>query len=206
MNGGRLRSLWSHDLQVMLRPAAAYRALAQQPAAAGKWLAVRRPLLLVLILGCTISFAASGRLTLRLVLPAIVYASLAALIEVLSLAVVRRRAFSNPGLPSFSRSIDLFFAGFAPWLVWLLAFAAVWAFASPVNAFRWTGPRWDLYVVGAIALWSCYVDFCFFRYVFQSTRRRAALSLLIQRALSWILAAIIFSGGSLSEIIGSSRI
>jgi hypothetical protein len=187
----------------MFYPTAAYQELAKLPEAPSKWLAMRRPLLFALVLGCTVSFAASGRLTLRLVVPAIIYSGLEILIEVLALAAVRVNGVANT-LPSFSRSLDLFFAGFGPWLLWMVSFAAIWALASPVNAFRWTGPRWDSYVLAAIAIWSCYIDLCFFRYVFQATRRRAVRDLFVQRAISWTLAALIFGGGSLwSELVRS---
>jgi hypothetical protein len=198
-----LRTPWSSYVQVMLRPATAYQELAGMSTVPTKWVAMRRPLLFAFILACTVSFAASGRLTLRLVIPATIYAMLEILIEVLALAAVRVNAITNT-LPTFSRSLQLFFAGFGPWLLWMATFGAIWALASPVNAFRWTGPRWDGYVLGALALWSCYIDFCFFRYVFQTTRRRAALDLFLQRAVSWTLAAIIFGGGSLwSELVRS---
>jgi hypothetical protein len=206
VSSGTSASPWSPDLRVMFFPTAAYQELAKLPEAPSKWLALRRPLLFVFVLGCTVSFAASGRLTLRLVVPAIIYAGLEIVIEVLALAAVRWKAIAN-NLPSFSRSLDLFFASFGPWMLWMVSFAAIWAFASPVNAFRWTGPRWDGYVLAAIALWSCYIDFCFFRYVFQTTRQRAARDLFVQRAISWTLAAIIFGGGSLwSEIVRSLSI
>jgi hypothetical protein len=193
MNSGASASPWSHDLQIMLRPAAAYQELATLPATQSKWLVVRRPLLYVFVLGCTVSFAASSRLTLRLAVPATIYAGVEVLIEILALAAVRGRHRTL----SFSHSLDLFFAGFGPWLLWLLTFAAIWAFASPVHAFRWTGPRWDLYVLAALALWSGYIDFCFFRHVFQATGPRAARDLFLQRAISWTLALIVFGGGSL---------
>lgn len=204
MNSKTPRAPWSPDLQVMFRPAAAYRELATESAVPSKWLAVRRPLRFAFVLGCTVSFAASGRLTLRLVIPATVYAVLLILIEALALAAVRPKIVTQTTTQSFSQSLDLFFTSFGPWLLWLLTFAAVWALASPVNAYRWTGPRWDLYVVSALALWSGYIDFCFFRYVFQTTRGRAARYLFAQRAISWTLAALVFGGGSLwSEIVRS---
>jgi hypothetical protein len=202
MNNRTSASPWSPDLQVMLRPATVYRELAGLPAIPGKWLAVQRPLLFAFVLGCTVSFVASSRLTLRLMVT--IYAALVAVIEVAALLAVRPRALTTPTSQSFSRSVDLFFTGFCPWLLWLLSFAAIWTFASPVNAFRWAGPRWDLYVVGALVLWSGYIDFCFFRYVFQTTPQRAARCLLLQRAISWTLAVIIFGGGPLrSEIVRS---
>jgi hypothetical protein len=185
-------SPWSPYLRIMLHPGATYQELARLPDAPGKWLAARRPFLFAFILACTVSFAASGRLTLRLVIPATIYAGIEVLIEVVALAAVRSKT-----APSFSHSLDLFFAGFGPWLLWLLAIAAVWTFASPVSAFRWTGPRWDLYIIGVFALWSGYIDFCFFRHVFHATPRRAVRNLFVQRAISWTLALIIFGAGPL---------
>lgn len=191
------KSPWSTDWRVMFHPAAAYQQLAEAPAAPGAWLAVRRPLLFAFVLGCAVSMTASGRLTLRLVVPTTAYGLLMALVEVLSLAVVREKT----AMP-FSRSLDLFFTGFGPWLLWLLPFATIWAFASPFDAYRWTGPEWDGYVAAAIAIWSAYIDFCFFRYVFRVPTRRAAANLVVQRAFSWTLAALIFGGGSLwSELV-----
>ena len=164
-------TVWSPDVRIMLRPASTYRELIALPVRPGNWLALRRPLLFSFVLACTVSFAASGRLTLRLVIPATTYAALGTLVEVLALAVVcPRSAPSETPSVSFSRSLDLFFSGFGVWLLWLCAFGAIWAFASPVHAFRWTGPRWNLYVLSALVLWSGYIDFCFFRYVFQRTR------------------------------------
>lgn len=204
MNNRKSAPPWSPDLQVMLRPARVYQELARLSAVPSKWQAVRRPLLFAFVLGCTVSFAAYGRLTLRLVVPATIYAALVAVIEVVALMAVRPRALTTTTSQSFSRYVDLFFTGFCSWLLWLLSFAAIWTFASPVNAFRWAGPHWDLYVVGALALWSGYIDFCFFRYVFQTTPQRAARCLLMQRAISWTLAVIIFGGGPLrSEIVRS---
>jgi hypothetical protein len=191
-------------LRVMLRPAASYQELSRLPVVSSKWLTVRRPLLFAFVLGCTVSFAASGRLTLRLVVPATIYAAFVVVIEVVALMAVRPRTLSKARSQSFYRSVDLFFTGFGAWLLWLLSFAAIWTFASPVNAFRWAGPHWDLYVVGALALWSGYIDICFFRYVFQTTPQRAARCLLMQRAISWTLAVTIFGGGPLrSEIVRS---
>jgi hypothetical protein len=52
---------------VMLHPAAAFRKLAQQRSDGGRWLALRRPLLVAFVFGCTMSLITSRRLTLRLV-------------------------------------------------------------------------------------------------------------------------------------------
>jgi hypothetical protein len=198
--------VWSPAVRIMLHPASTYRELIALPARPWTWLGLRRLLLFAFVLACTVSFAASGRLTLRLVIPATTYAVLGTLVEVLALAVVRPRSGpSETPAVSFSRSLDLFFSGFGVWLLWLLAFGAIWAFASPVHAFRWTGPRWNLYILSALVLWSGYIDFCFFRHVFQRTRGRAARDLLVQRVISWTLAVIIFGGGPLwPEFIRSS--
>ena len=193
-------SLWSPEMQIMFRPAAAYQRLAGTQSPAGKWWAMKRPLIFIFILACTVSFTATGRLTLRLIIPAMINACIEILIQALALAATRTGAQKLP----FSRAFALYFAGFGPWLFWFVAFAAIWIFALPEHAFRWTGPRYDGYVIAAFVFWTAYVDFCFFRYIFQITPRNAFLKLLTQRAISWIPAAIIFGGGSLwPEIIRS---
>src|SRR4051812_48942776 len=52
------------------------------------WLAVRRPLLVALVLGCATSLMTSGRLTLRLLVPAAVYWSFIPVLEVAGLWAV----------------------------------------------------------------------------------------------------------------------
>src|SRR5437763_17006530 len=94
------------EIAVMVSPASAFRRIAKLPAS-GNWFA--RPLLVLLVFGCAVSLMTSGRLTLRLALPAMVYASFVPLLEMASLGAVCR------GRLPFRRAVDLFFVGHAPW-------------------------------------------------------------------------------------------
>jgi hypothetical protein len=98
---------------------------------------------------------------------------------------------------SFSCAVDLFFTGHGPWLLWLVGFAALWTFASPIRFFASAGLLWSFYLAGLVAVWCGYIDFCFFRKVYEETRGKAVLRLLLHRAISWTLGFVIFGGGSL---------
>jgi hypothetical protein len=60
---------------------------------------------------------ATGSVTARLVLPATVYWSFVPLVQIAGLAVVFRKRLD-------AATIDAYFAGHGPWLLWLAAFAA----------------------------------------------------------------------------------
>src|SRR5450432_2588253 len=141
----------SPDIWVMLNPRAAYPHLARLPGTGG-WTFCRRPTLVALVFGCAISLMTSGRLTLRLALPAAIVWTFVPLLEMASLAAVwhiKRPAISLP------RAIDLFFMGHAPWSLWLVGFAAIWAFVPTVQVFAWTGPKWIWFGTAlAVMAWS----------------------------------------------------
>ena len=147
------------------------------------WIALRRPLLLAFAFGCAVSLMASGRLTLRLVIPATIYWSFIPLCEIASLAVVARRRKAP-----FGEMIDTFFTGQTVWLLLLAAYTATVAWGGPGSYSRWLPAAF-----GALA-WSAYVDFGFFRRVLGRSRVEAARDLLIQRLLCWIPVIAIFTG------------
>lgn len=140
---------------------------------------------------------ASQRLTLRLVLTGALNMSFIPLVEVAGLRAVWRR---QRGLP-FSRAVDLFFMSHGPWILWLLAYASVWAFASPDHAFFWTAPRyiWPTFILAI--LWSASIDYCFFRQVFRRNRTQAVFDLFLQRAISWTAGILIFGANPLAPEI-----
>ena len=113
---------WAPEARVLLHPGQAFRALADAPA--GPWAATRRPFLLLLVLGCLVSALSSGRFAPRLVLDGALSFAFIPLAEVLALAAVL--GFSTEPRIRWSRAVDLFCVGNAPWLVWmvLLAMAA----------------------------------------------------------------------------------
>ena len=176
----------SDDLRVLFAPAAAYRVLVDRKET-GSWL---RPAWFAFFLGCVVSLATSGRLTLRLVVPAALYAALIPFVEIPVLRLLLRGRGRIPP----DRAVDLFFMGHTVWCVWLLAVAAIFAFADPIRAFVWTGPPWGWVTLAMVVIWSAYTDLCFFRCV---SPGRAEITLLAQRTICWGVGLAIFGGGSL---------
>jgi len=181
----------------MFQPSSAWPRLALQAADTRWW---RRPLILAVALGCMVSLITSGRLTLRLAAPATIYWSFVPLCEIGSLAVVWRRRDKIP----LSRAIDLFFTGHGPWFLWLTAFAAAWAFLSPVRLFGWANGAfvWER-VAWLTGAWSLYMDFWFFRRVFHRTPRDAARDLAVQRAICWGAALVVFVASAGWQVVAS---
>jgi hypothetical protein len=160
-------------------------------------LALRRPFLFALIFGCAVSLFTSGRLTLRLAGPASVYWSFVPLIEIAALAVVCRGKLRTISMP---QAIDLFFAGFAPWLLWLTGLAAIWSWLPDTQAFAWTQPFWLLIAAPAVLVWSCYIDLRFFRSVLEHRPGRA---LVCHRLISWPVWLLWFMASSIWPPVAS---
>ncbi len=183
----------------MFRPGSAYATLARCPSEPARWRSVRRPLFLAFFLGCMVSLVTSQRLTLRLVAAGTLNLSFVPVVEIVGIFVTwhRRRVVS------FSRSVDLFFLGHGPWALGMVAFAAIWAFATPEHAFLWTAPHrvWPLLVLALV--WSGYIDYSFFRRVFERSRGQAILDVLTHRGISWSLGILIFGAGPLAAHIVS---
>jgi len=174
-------ALWGR--WVMLKPAAAYRFLAQQSVRDGAWFGWRKLLLVASVLGCTMSLIASASLTLRLAGPATIYWSFVPLAEIAALAAVSWH--KKPTHP-FPQTVDLFLAGHGPWLLWLTGLCTIWSFIPPIRAFSFSS-AW-LYGAGTIVIgWSAYIDFCFFRFIMGRSRAGAGRDLVLQRLISWTL-------------------
>jgi hypothetical protein len=149
------------------------------------WLAVRRPLALAAFLGCAISLMASGTVTLRLVFPAAIYWSFVPLVQMAGLALAMRKRTG-------AAAIDAYFASFNPWLLWLAAFAAMWAVAPAHAAYgSWQFPRLWWALAAVAAAWALWIDFGFFRRM-QYSRGAAVSNLAIQRFVSWSIGMTIF--------------
>ncbi len=142
----------------------------------------------------------SGRLTLRIVAPAMVYWSFIPLLEIASLAIVCR----GQSELSFGRKVDLFFRNDWPPLLWLVLFAAAWAFLPASAVIPWWSNRWVQFGSGAAALaWSARLDYAFFHRTLKRPPRQAALQLLFQRLLSWIPAILIFVAPAAWQVVAS---
>jgi len=172
---------------ILLRPASAFRELSR--AGSGRAALLRKPVLLAFVLGCTVSALASGRFSARLVLDGAVSFAFVPALELLALAVVCRTG-TRAHLP-LPRVVDLFFAGNAPWLLWLVVVAGV-ALVPPTRL----GPLVDLLLLAALvpAAWSIYIDFHFFREVAKRSAMGAVADIVVHRAIAWTGAAVYFLG------------
>jgi hypothetical protein len=160
------------------------------------WLAIRRPLFLAFLIGCTISLVTSPGLTLRLAGGATVCWSFVPIAGIAALIAVRRR--NRDGLP-LARTIDLYFTGQGPSALWLIGLSAIWSFLPPARAFAFSTPFW-LYGAASVAIvWSAWIDFCFFRLVLG----RGWGGLLLQRLISWSLVILIFGAPSIPPEIAA---
>jgi hypothetical protein len=188
---------------VMMQPSRAYEWLAALPNKEGEWAGVGKPVFVAFVLGCVVSLLATDRLTLRVVGPASVYACFVPLVEILALIAMGWKNRKN----SISGTIGLFFTGHGPWILWMLGFGAFWSLTSPTQFFAANGLRLLLYAAGIAALWSGYIDFCFFRQIRGESRGKAMRTLVMHRAISWTLGFAIFGGGSLwPEIVRVLRL
>jgi len=184
---------WSIDARVLVRPARAFRVLADAAAGTHRhssiWIAARRPLFLTLVLGSVASLVGASVATVRLIAPTAVYWSFVPAAEILALAIVLWRRRGAHRLPHL---IDAFFAGHAAWTLFLLIVGATMAVASPQHWwFLITRPA-----IGGLVLvtaWSAYVDFCFFRHVCGAGATRAIGDLALHRFIAWTLIFWVFA-------------
>jgi hypothetical protein len=181
----------SPGVRVLLHPQSTYAALAGQAIPISVWRALRRPAFVAFVLGCTISLITFPGLTLRLAGPSVIYWTFIPLAEILALGLTCGR---KSGSLSFPEKVDLFFAGHLPWLLWLIGLSAAFSFFSPGEAFAFTQPFWLLCAAPAVIVWSAWIDFGFYRSILRSSRGGAVARLVAQRAISWSVILLIFSG------------
>jgi len=153
-------------------------------------LLLRKPLLLLLVLGCGVSAAASGRFSARLILDGALSFAFLPAIEVAALAVVHARG-TRRRVP-FPEVVDRFFAGNQPWLFWLIALTIVTVTVSPREIGGWL-PWVASSAVVPFGL-SLRLDLRFFSEVCERSRREAITDLLLNRAIGWPLGVAYFFG------------
>jgi hypothetical protein len=143
-----------------------------------------------------VSLLASGRLSPRLILDGAISFAFVPVLEAAAFAVVYRVAVGSRGL-QFARAMDLFFATNVPWLLMLVALAALAVFQPQPQVARWTVPPRLWLLSGAAVLtvaWSAYLDFAFFRSTLQRSAQAAVRDVIILRGIAWTLGALYFLG------------
>ena len=162
------------------------------------WVVVRRPLSFLFVFGCVVSMWTSGRLSVRLIADGMASFAFLPAFQLLAFAIVYRCA---PRRLPFAQAADRFFAGNAPWLWWLLAFAALRCLLTPLQAGASPQLLLDFVkatVVGVLA-WSAYVDYRFFRDVLLAPR--SARDLILQRTIGLAGGTVYFFGIAVWPVI-----
>jgi hypothetical protein len=167
----------SPELRLMLSPRQTYASLARIPGTGTVWTALRRPLLVTTVIGASAAMSATGHVTLALVLSTtLCWSFVVALQAAIALALIAGPARRTVGL---ARAIDLYFAGHAPWSLWMLASVA-WA-PSPVGR-----PFTPVLVAAAVPLvLTPLMVSAFFREVLEMDPRHAAARTAVQQAMTW---------------------
>ena len=180
---------WSSGARALFQPAAAFRAMLRaerpRPSIAGQ------SLLAVFVLGCTVSLAASGRLSVRLIVDGSLSFAFLPVFAVAGFAVLYHAARA-PRPVTFAPALGLFATGQAPWLLWLILLATVTAMVRPRELGPWLVPLELSLAVPAV--WSGIIDFQFFRQVLARPPRAAIRDVMLYRLLAWGASTAYFLG------------
>ena len=149
---------------------------------------LRRPLLTLFVIGCTVSMFASGRMTARLIADGALSFAFIPAAEILAFAIVhrlRRQAWPSAG------TFDGYLRGDRPWLWWLLAIIVAAMFMAPARRGD-IGPLL-LTMPAPIAL-AGIADWRFLHRQLDETRRCATWDLIWVRLITWSVVALYFFG------------
>jgi hypothetical protein len=173
----------SPEIALILSPRGTYASLAREGRRASLLTAVRRPLLVAAVLGASIAIGATGHVTPGLLLSTTLCWSFVVVVQaVIALALIAGPARRTVGV---ARAVDLFFAGHAPWSLWLLA-AAAWA-PSPVGR-----PLTPVLVAAIVPLvLTPRIVSAFFREVLELDPRHAAARTAAHQVMTWGTFAVL---------------
>ncbi|HEY2434890.1 MAG TPA: hypothetical protein VGI12_19620 [Vicinamibacterales bacterium] len=173
----------SPELGLIIAPRTTYAALVRLPAHASFLLALRRPLLVAIVLGVSVAISATHAVNPLLVASTtIAWSYVVALQMAIALPLVAGPSRRTVGLP---RALDLFFAGHAPWSLFALLVAA-WGLATSTES---------IWPIVAAALLPCALTarivHAFFREVLALDAAAALRRTVTQQALTWAIVVAI---------------
>jgi len=174
----------SPEMGLIVAPDRTYAALIASTERIGIVRALKRPLLVAVVLGTSMALSSTRHVTPALVFSTTLLLSAVIIGQVLiALAVIGRLATQTLGR---ARALDLFFASHAPWSLWLLAMA-VWV-PSPLGL-----PSWPLSLASiAPIVLTPRILAAYFREVHGLDRRRAAIRTFVHQAVTWAVFAVLF--------------
>lgn len=174
----------SPEIRLLVSPGATYASLARVSARATPLTAFRRPLLVALVLGAAAAIGATRHVTPALLLSATLCWSFVVALQMgIALLLITGPARRTVGLP---RALDLYFAGHAPWSLWMLA-AAAWG-PSPIG--RPTLPIAIAAVVPFVL--TPRILSAYFREVLELDPRHAIGRTVAQQVMTWATFVILF--------------
>jgi hypothetical protein len=167
----------SPELRLMLSPRETYASLARIPGTVTVWTTLRRPLLVTAVLGVSVAMSATGHVTPALILSTtLCWCFVVALQAAIAVTLIAGPARRTVGL---ARAMDLYFAGHAPWSLWMLAVIA-WA-PSPVGR-----PFTPILIAAAVPLiLTPLIVSAFFREVLEMDPRHAVARTVAQQVMTW---------------------
>jgi hypothetical protein len=173
----------SAEIGLILAPRDTYAALVRTPVALSVLTALRRPALVAVVLGVSVSIAATGRAGLGLAASTTLAWSYVVAVQIaIAVPLLAREARRTIGL---ARAVDLFFAGHAPWSLFALLVAA-WR-PSPAGS-----PVWPLEVLAIVpAVLTARIVAAFFSEVLALDRRSARRRTIVQQALTWTVFVVV---------------
>ena len=172
------------ELRLIAAPGPTYATLARASYRAGTLAAFRRPLVAAIILGSSMTIAGTRQAEPAILLGTIAgWSSVIGLQIVIALLVIAGPASRTVGIP---RALDLFFAGHAPWSLWLLASVA-WA---PLPGERST--LVPLLAALAPLVLTPRIMAAFFREVLDLDPRVARLRTAIHQAITWTTFVVLY--------------
>ncbi len=168
----------------MVSPGETYARLARSHGRGTVLTALRRPLVVAVALGVSEAISATGHVTPSLVASTVLSWSFVVFLQAaIGIGLIAGAARRTVGL---ARALDLYFAGHAPWSLWLLAVAA-WA-PSPLGR-----PLTPMLVVAVVPLaLTARIVSAFFREVLEMDPREAFARTIAQQAMTWASFLILF--------------
>ena len=173
--------MFSTDARVAFAPETTYRALIAQTTLQ-PWRALLRPALVLLVLAVSLPITAVHNITFDLVLRTAAMFSLIVLVQLAIGAVVIATAPARP--VSFSRALDLWFAGHLPYTLWILFLPLV--MTVPIGP---ADSPHELMGVSVIAplVWTAFIVGAFCRVVLGATPARARRRVMLHMAMVLIV-------------------
>jgi hypothetical protein len=188
----------SDEACVAIAPAATYRRLLADDTPVTIWGVLRRPALVLLVMGVTVPIMTIQRVTVGLVATALASWSFVVAIQMMVGAAVIATAPARR--VRMARSLDLWFATSLPYSLWLLT-VSVWASTDR------GGASTDQLIVSALApaVWTAFLVSVFCRTVLGTTAFGSYWRAAVHQAAVWLigLSLVAWSAGGWFQVVAA---